>query len=116
MAHREPKKFSHREAAGKTLLASSPKKLRTGAERRILILTLGAGVTPAAHRAGDLILYILRRRYPDRHCRAFMHFALDPQHPVMQLHDVFDDCQPQPGPAQLARSRAIDAIEPLRQT
>src|ERR1700722_1310484 len=74
--------------------------------------TLGAGLSTAAHRGGDSIL---RGRNPDGHRRAFMHLALDSQRAVMQLHDMLDDRETESRAAQLARARAIDAIESLRQ-
>src|SRR5271163_5239794 len=71
----------------------------------------GSPLPPTA----QVIQLVLRRRNPDRDRRAIMHFALDSERAVVQLHDMLDDRQAKPGAAQLARARAIDAIESLRQ-
>src|SRR4029077_17712392 len=77
--------------------ARIPSTLRT--------LPLGRGFCRL--RRGD------RQRHPHR--RASSDGALDTEQPAVRLDDVFDDRQAEPGPAELSRTRAIDAIEALRE-
>ena len=48
-----------------------------------------------------------------RCCRA--DDALDGDPAAVDLRDVLDDRQPQPGAAQVAAARLVDAVEPLEQ-
>src|SRR5690348_3055476 len=111
-------------AASRCRIPSSPLNFSNRRCACSSFLTLGAGVSPrdgvdAAHPAGDysflLVDLTLRRGNPNRHRRPLMHLALDPEHPMMQLHDMLDDRESQSRPAQLARARAIDPIESLRE-
>src|SRR5579863_7779217 len=54
-------------------------------------------------------------RKRDCHRRALADPALDAQHTMMELHDGFDNRQPQAGAAEFARAGAVNPIEALRQ-
>src|SRR5580700_5740155 len=55
-------------------------------------------------------------RKPYRDSRTFAQTAFDFQAALVKLKDMLDDCESQTGATELARPRAVDAIETLRQT
>src|SRR6266851_4761139 len=56
------------------------------------------------------------RRKPHGHSRTLAQAAFNPELTLVKLDDVLDDRESESGPAEFARTRAVDPIEAFRQS